>query len=252
MSTMHPGAALHTSQLYGQYSQLVQPMQDTQPTPWWVWLVGGTFAVGIGVAAAVWYASRTETAPAPAPQPALQTPSGTPIEPTPQKPRLVELRFDSLPSAGVFAAGHSAELCHTPCTYNVDLSEGETTRTFVVRRDHYRDQSIEFNLADPKRAFNVSLDRIETIAPQPTNTVETVETDKATDKASDKTTGKRGRVTKKSDKKPTDKADKTVDKATETKPDPDPATANPGDKKPGDKNGTIDPTDTLDPFRRHK
>ena len=51
------------------------------------------------------------------------------------KPKLVELRFDSLPSGGVYADGHSAELCQTPCasTSTSPTAARRIAATFVVR-----------------------------------------------------------------------------------------------------------------------
>ncbi|MDB4954239.1 MAG: hypothetical protein JWO36_1808 [Myxococcales bacterium] len=240
-STMPPGT-LHPSQLYNPYSQISQP--DSQPTPWWVWLVGGAFAVTLGIGAAVWYASRTAERPEPQARP---SPVGTPIEPA-TKPQIVELRFDSLPSAGVFAAGHSAELCHTPCTFNVDLGDGGPAdhRMFVVRSDRYRDQAIDVDLAGSKRDFSVTLERLEPVAP-PLPPITSVDTDPHTDKVDSRP--KHGRVIKKqTDKKPADKPD-----AVETTKPADPANKiDKPTKPPVDKPGTIDPTDTLDPFHRHK
>ena len=37
----------------------------------------------------------------------------------PAAPQLVAVRFDSLPSGGVYADGRSAELCKTPCAFNI-------------------------------------------------------------------------------------------------------------------------------------
>src|SRR5439155_2813021 len=78
-----------SSHLYGQYSAQVTPMPPEHATPWWVWFAGGAFAVGLGIAGAVWYANR-EPAPAPAPapapvvQPALVLPAAD--KPAPEAP----------------------------------------------------------------------------------------------------------------------------------------------------------------------
>ena len=70
----------------------------------------------------------------------------------------IELRFDSLPSAGVYAEGHSAELCRTPCAFNVDLADGGSTehRNFVVRSEGYLDKTIEIDLTGAQREFHVT------------------------------------------------------------------------------------------------
>src|SRR5262249_43704341 len=90
-------------------------------------------------------------------------PTAAPIETPPAQPQLVELRFDSLPSAGVYADGRSAELCRTPCRFNVELTDGGPTdhRTFVVRTDGYQDHRVEVDFTKAERDFSVSLERIE-------------------------------------------------------------------------------------------
>src|SRR6185503_2957856 len=72
----------------------------------------------------------------------------------------VELRFDSLPSGGVYADGHSAELCRTPCSFDVDPADGGPKRTYVVRSDGYADKSIDVDLASSERVFHVTLERV--------------------------------------------------------------------------------------------
>ena len=135
---------------------------DPQPLPWWVWLVGGTCAVGIGIGSAVWYAGRTAPTHVTAPATAPLAPPSTPPSP-PTTPPALTLHFDSLPSGGVYADGHSAELCRTPCEFNLDLKDGEPLdhRTFVVRSDGYRDKAVTVDLAGSQREFNVTLERVE-------------------------------------------------------------------------------------------
>lgn len=79
----------------------------------------------------------------------------------PAKHTLVELRFNSVPSGSVFAAGHAAELCRTPCAFNVDMrdSESTNTRTFIVRSAGYREQAITVDLNSAQREFQVALER---------------------------------------------------------------------------------------------
>jgi serine/threonine protein kinase len=245
----------HLSHLSSGHSQVVYGSYSTPPmprAPVWPWFLGGACAVALGIGAAVWYANRTE-APAPAPAPEAAKHPAPIVEPTPPEPpppaQVVELRFDSLPSGGVYADGHSAELCRTPCAFNVDLKDGESTerRTFVVRAEGYRDKSVVVEIASPQHEFHVTLERLEPVAgeesqPEPVNTAK-------------RHPGGRPiatKITKKSDKTPdkTEKSEKidTVDKPAETpKPHRDDGLEKPDPTK---KDQNIDPADTHDPFRQ--
>ncbi len=238
--------------LYSQYTQQPAAPVESARTPLWLWLVGAAVAIGGGVAGALWYANREPAQPAPAAQPAPVQMATTPAPPAPTvdpaqpaPPQLVELRFDSLPSAGVFADGHSAELCHTPCNYTFDVKDG-AKRTLVVRADGYRDKSIDVDLASDQREFSVTLDHV---APPPREPEPAVETE------SPATTSKKTHATHatkhaKPEAKPDDKPVETKpdDKPVETKVEPPPPPPPDTTKKPDDK---IDPADTHDPFRRH-
>ena len=56
----------------------------------------------------------------------------------------------------MYADGRSAELCQTPCNFNVDLADGGPTdsRTFVVRADGYEDMPVVVDFAARKREFS--------------------------------------------------------------------------------------------------
>jgi serine/threonine-protein kinase len=165
-----PGVPL--AQVMQSTSVVGAPLQKSPTT--WVWVAGGAVAVGVGIAMAVWFAGKADapaestdeflaTAPAAAPTPTAQP--AVAIEPPPpvQAPvQQIELRFDSLPSAGVYAAGRSSELCRTPCVFNVDLADGEPTdkRMFVVRAEGYRDAQVEVDLTGDQRAFRVTLEQL--------------------------------------------------------------------------------------------
>ena len=238
MHTAMPTPPAQLSQLSGRtsghhgHSKTYVPPQPSV----WPWLAAGASAVAVGIAAAVWYANRADAnAPVPAqPPPAVATQPTTPTAPVPAPTTatppatppvvasvpLVELRFDSIPSGGVFAAGHTAELCRTPCAFNVDLRDGEsqTKRTFVVRSDGYVDGTVDVDLTAAQREFRVRLDRI---APH------------------------RGRPTAKHSPEPVVKDEPKVEA-------PVPAGIAPAAQpQPPAKDTLIDPTDTHDPFKHH-
>ncbi|MBV8760247.1 MAG: serine/threonine protein kinase [Deltaproteobacteria bacterium] len=243
--------------LYSQYTQQPVAPEPTK-TPMWLWLLGAAIAIGGGIGGALWFANRdSNDAPAAPAQEQMATttpaaptaPTAAPIEPTqPAGPQLVELRFDSLPAAGVFADGHSAELCHTPCNYTFDVKDG-VKRTLVVRAAGYRDKPIELDLTGDKREFSVTLEREPETAiasdPEPTTTNKKTHPGGVAHGAHRPST----KVDVKPETKPEDKPAET--KPPETKPDTNlekPAADPTPTKKPDDK---IDPADTHDPFRRH-
>ena len=164
-------SASYTSTGYGVVG--LPPPPAIAPTPWWVWFVGGTVAVGLGIGAAVWYAGQTAEPPGPehalAAQPVvdeLPSPPAPPPSPTlaAPRPKQVELRFDSLPSGGVFADGKSAELCRTPCAFNIDPEDGGDAerRTFIVKSEGYQDGVVVVDLTGPEREFRVTLEQLVT------------------------------------------------------------------------------------------
>ncbi|HEU0030977.1 MAG TPA: serine/threonine-protein kinase [Kofleriaceae bacterium] len=261
-----PHSGMHASQYYGQYaSQIAPPPVVPQPTPWWVWFGGGAVAVAIGVGAAIWYAGRTDSEPAreaasasvAQTQPSTATqPTVTQAEPPVARPQLIELRFDSLPAGGVYADGQSAELCRTPCSFNVDTKDGGPTdrRTFVVRSEGYKDESVVVDLAASKREFRVTLTRDIGATIPTVSSSDRTSPDKKTVRTTNKKPTKSG--TKQTE---ADKPDKPVEtKPAETKPVEVKELDDPSDSKPKtdakkpDKKPTIDPTDLADPFKRHR
>ena len=187
------------------------------------------------------------------------------------------MRPDSLPAAGVFADGRSAELCRTPCSFNVDLADGGPTdrRTFLLRVEGYKDRAITVDFAASQRDFSATLDRVDLVPTVPvvtqtpvedtTDTAESdteVETDTDTiadrsEKASSKKGGgKKARKGSKVDEtRPEPKPDVAETRPPETKTETktDDTNLEPVEKTPVKKPaGTIDPSDTIDPFRRKK
>jgi hypothetical protein len=241
MSGVHPSLG---------YSQFVvgQPSQHhDRPTQWWVWFVGGAIAVSLGIGGAMWFANK-KPAVTEAPVAALVAPTTTttPIEQPAHK--LVELKFDSLPSGGVFADGRSAELCRTPCSFNVDLGDGGPSeqRTFVVRADGYADSRVVVDFIAAQRNFSVSLARQSPTVPTvgDTGSGEPVETvDLTGDNNANPGMKKKGRgKTKKG------KVEETVEETVVKPPEPPPEVKIEKTlEKPVKK---IDRTDTIDPFKR--
>lgn len=166
-----PPAATHSAPL---------PKPTVSRRAWWI---AGTLIAGGGVAGAMWM-TETEKPSSSSnvimAEPILTTgatagePSGRAAKATSlSKATFVELRFNSVPRGTVYAAGHSAELCRTPCAFNVDLRDSESTnaRTFVVRSEGYKEQTITIDLNAPQREFHVALERSEP-EPEPTQTVQ--------------------------------------------------------------------------------
>ena len=247
LAQMHPssGHYLHDSQ----GGQVAAPPLPA-PTPWWVWFAGGAVAVALGIGAAVFYAGRTEPAP-PAPSPTVATPQPTVTQPTVTQPTVtsteqIELRFDSLPSGSVYAAGKSAELCTTPCTFNIDLADGGPAdkRTFVVKALGYTDGIVVVDLTTAKREFSVTLGQRDGVAvSRPTTKVKT------------------GTRVKSATRTPETVPDKVPDKIPGKLPDRTPDRTgdvnlvNPDDEDPKVKKKTddeLDPSHTLDPFHRKR
>jgi serine/threonine protein kinase len=243
---------------YSQYTMPPPPLPEPAGTPLWVWIVGGALAIGGGVAGALWYAnhstSTSDEVVVEAPKQQAMT-TTAPIEPPPAPPQLVELRFDSLPSAGVYADGHSAKLCDTPCRYTFDLEDGDK-RTLVVRADGYRDKSIDVDLRAATHEFSVTLDRLEPTVPD--RPVETPPLEPETPETHDAPVAKRhsshGSKHAPKDKQVT--ATASEDKPAETPPPPpkldDQLLKPEGGPEPTKKPdpGKIDPADTHNPFRK--
>ncbi|HEY1817332.1 MAG TPA: serine/threonine-protein kinase [Kofleriaceae bacterium] len=205
------------SQQYGYHSQNRSGIE--QRPLLWPWIAGGVIAVGLGITSAVWYSGRGPTvAPAVAvPQPVVTMkaePIIVPAEAPPKPPASIELRFDSVPSGGVYEAGHSVELCRTPCSFNVDPNDGGSRRVFFVRSDGYLDKQVDVDLLSADREFKITLDHV---------------VEKPVAKAT---------VTKHVTKQAAKSDDTTLEKPTATPPPP-----------PNEP--IIDPTDTHDPFKHH-
>jgi hypothetical protein len=258
-------------------------------SPRWLWFAGGALVVGIGGAAAAWYAGRgrPHLAPNPAPSivqpvppaapnavqpsPAAQ-PTAQSIDPPVTHPRLVEVRFDSLPSGSVFAEGLSVELCRTPCSFNIDLSDGGPLdrRGFVIKREGYVDGALTVDLTGDKREFRVMLQHAETTSPPDTKDV--VKADPRLEKRLTKRPAKpprSGRPPRPDDADGKDHtaadaaghdAQDTRDARPPSRKDPErdhpidssngPSDGQPPPTKKPPARPTIDPSDTLDPFRR--
>ena len=241
-----PPVAQHSQIHPSMYSHYTQMPEPEPATPWWVWFVGGAIAVAIGVGGALWYAGRGESPP---PQPApVSQPSANPIDPAAlPKPKLVELRFDSLPSGGVYADGRSAELCRTPCNFNVDLADGGPTdkRTFVVRSEGYQDMAVDVDFKSGQREYALTLQKLEATVP-PTVDMTDAETPKTKKTTTTPTTTPTKKKNEKNEKKVEEKEKKPIVDDTKLEQ------IERDEKKPEEKKkpGPIDPSDTIDPFRK--
>jgi len=212
--------------------------------PWARYIGFGSIAIAVGVVCAMVYIHGNHdpepvAPPAPVVMPALAAPPL--VTPAPfAKPEQVELRFDSLPSAGIYAEGHSAELCRTPCAFNIELtseSEAKSKRTFIVRSEGYLDKQIVVDLGGAQHEFHVTLDH-DMVPMVPIEGGSIVEPIKKQTKAQTKL--------KRNPK--TDKPAETLKPVVEDPP-PVPEVRKPTGPAPA---STIDPTDTHDPFKSHK
>ncbi len=232
MGTPQSGV-MHPSQFYNAYSQVApvpQSVIQERSTPMWAWLVGGALAIGLGIGGALWFASRGDApvtaAPAAAPVVAAKSAiESTPIAPETKPVRFVELKFDSLPEGGVFEDGHSAELCRTPCSFNLDLQDGGATdkRNFVIRAANYRDGRVAVDLTAAQREFGITLEHLQPAVAVP-------QADKRHPAGKKPSAGKKPEIAATPDEKP-------APVVTEPKPTPKPT--------------AIDASETLDPFH-HK
>jgi serine/threonine-protein kinase len=217
---------------------------ENKPTPAWLWFVGGALAVGLGITGAIWYAGTDtpDLSPRQAPHLAQPAPAAAPVlvTPTPAaRPELIAVRFDSAPSgSSVFAHGRDAELCRTPCSLNIDLTDGGAAdvRAFDVKHAGFAPGQVTVDLTGDQRAYTVAL---AADSPPVAATHEP-----AHEPAHEiKHVAKHARPAVHKDATPA---------ASKPDPDPvvadDPPTAPPPVKKPRPSNQTIDPSDTLDPF----
>ena len=239
--THAPGApsAQHSSYYppsYGAHSGSMYPPEPVA-TPWWVWLVGGTVAVGLGGGAAAWDAGRGQAPtgevalePAPAVTSASSAAMAKALDDTPTPPAeaaRLPLAFKVKPEgATVYAVspdGSTTFVCANGCNYDLvlgpDGARGE--RRFVVKQDGHQEALITVDLAHPQPAYEVVLSKLEA-APAVTDD-------------GHRSSGSRRPSTGKPKVEPTPVV---------PVPTP-PVVPTPPDKKPRDK---IDRSDTLDPF----
>jgi eukaryotic-like serine/threonine-protein kinase len=242
----HPARAAASAGFAGSPAAQLATGRVTPGTPWWVWAIGGAAAVVIGVGAAVWYAGRAdrgEPPPSPVIAAATPTPATTaqPIEPAPARSRLVEIRFDSRPAGGVFADGQTTELCRTPCTLNIDLADGGPAdrRSFVVQRAGYSPGLVTVDLTSRTREFRVELQPVPA-RPSP----EVAPARRVEPTRPDRRPARRPGKPRRDPKDPP--AAVPHDPAPDHASDPSAGVPAPSPKPPSP---TIDPADTLDPFR---
>jgi serine/threonine-protein kinase len=222
-----------TSGVHAPLPSAIRPPSVARPTPGWVWLGGAVAAVAIGVVAAIWYrGSRTRAVDSSA---AHAAPPPIPQTPAPASPPRVELRFDAQPSGSVYAAGQPTELCRTPCALQIERTVGDAGdhRSFFVRRDGYRDAAIAVDLTSAQRDFRVDLQPIAPVAkpaaePKPAR-----------------------RPARRPVKPAATEAPRPATRAPRERPPEPPPVEHPPEPVPAKPSpSTIDPADTLDPFRK--
>ena len=233
----------------------------------WVWLVGGALAIGRR-----WSPARCGTRPrglerrAGSPlrraQPAT---SAAPIERR-TAPQLVELRFDSLPSGGVFEDGHVRRA--VPHALRVQRQPQATAarrrRTFVVQARRLPGRAWSSSISHaPSADFTVTLDaacrRPRAADGAASTTRRSASPSSRRKPASKRSQGRQGaeptrpRQAAKTAGRQAERQEPSDPKIEPDRPRPTTATRpttrrprSPTTKKPGDK---IDPADTLDPFR---
>ncbi len=234
LPTMPTGMGQVSNTPYNNYTST----SATGRSPWARYIGFGSIAIAVGVVCAMVYIhGNHDPEPVARSAPVVVPPLAPPplVVPAPiAKLEQIELRFDSLPSAGIYAEGHSAELCRTPCAFNVELtteSDAKGKRTFIVRSQGYLDKQIVVDLGAAQREFHVTLDH--DMVPIEGGSV-------------DEPLKKPTRAQTKLKKSP--KTDKPVEPVKPVVEDPPVPEA----KKPTVPATTIDPTDTHDPFKSHK
>jgi len=262
------GGYLPPLTLSGEYS-LPPPPRPRRAAPWWLWFAGSGAAVGIGIAAAVWYAGRAEPSlvprtppiaaaaatPTPAPPPAEPAAAAPPPVAAPAaRPALVEVRFDSLPSGSVYAEGGATELCRTPCTFDIDLSDGGPAdrRAFVVRRTGYVDSPVTVDLTGTQREFQVMLQHAAVDLASPAATPGSRPREPRADAKEPPDRRPARRPARPPRKDARDGASRApAEPRPEARPSAEPSSApEPTEVKKPTTAPAIDPADTLDPFRK--
>jgi serine/threonine protein kinase len=234
---LHPSAFVQQSSIvHPSHAQLHHASQPYLPAPRKsrALLVGGGIAVGLGIAAAIWFSRTPDLA---VPKPVDTKPVVPKIDPKPEVavvpalPASITLKFDSLPSGGVYVDGQSAERCTTPCSFDVaaPAAGAPTTQGFVIKAPNYKDATLEVDLANVQPQYTIRLEQ---------NVPDKLEVSTAPDKS---TAGlsKKGKVTKHTGKEGT--------KEPETAP-VDPVKQSDEQKPTKKTGGKIDRSDTLDPF----
>jgi hypothetical protein len=157
---------------------------------------------------------------------------------------LIEVRFESTPSGSVYADSRTAELCRTPCSFDIDPADGGPAghRRFVVRRPGYADSPVTVDLTGGTRDFQLALRPLAEPAPAPPAPTPPAPTPPAATAPEARPTAEHHAV-----KRPERPA-----RGTRKEPAPDKAdkadASPPAARKPG--TPAIDPSDTLDPFHK--
>ncbi|CAN5852778.1 hypothetical protein BH11MYX2_BH11MYX2_01330 [soil metagenome] len=166
--SLHPSAFIPQSDVVhpSQVRSVSQPFIPAPATPLprrsRAIMIGGAIAVGLGVAAAAWFARTPDLTPV-----VTKPVETTPIETTrnvaakPATPASITLKFDSLPSGGVYFDGQSAERCTTPCSFDVaaPAAGAPTVLAFVIKATNYKDATLQVDLANLQPQYTARLEQ---------------------------------------------------------------------------------------------
>ena len=213
-------------------------------------------AAGIGVAGALVAAAQhrePESPPAVAP---VVTPPAQPLvtaaDPDPTTaPALIDVRIDAPAGARVLRAG-GVEVCVAPCRISIDPADGASTvrREFLVHLDGFVDQAIAIELAAPPASIAVRFDQ--PLLPPGDDTATTAPAGDTATTAPTTAPGDDATAADRTDHGRKRPGGRTIPTTPGAEPPPtthDPAIVPAPDVKPPiKKRGTVDPTDTIDPF----
>ncbi|MEZ4398881.1 MAG: serine/threonine-protein kinase [Kofleriaceae bacterium] len=198
----------------------------------WLWGAALAATVGVAVAGGLIAASRSTPAGlAPPPAAPPVAPAVTSLVAADPAPR-VRVQIDAPGGGQVLAEDGGAALCTTPCLLEIDPGDGgsPTRRSYLVRKDGFRDATFAIDLGAAPAAVPVTLEALPELVFDPPEAVH-------------------GDATRPSGRRPEPRRDVRTTPAP-TPPPPATTVAPPPDPtpKPKPKDTRVDPTVTIDPF----